>query len=140
MKLKTLLTLATALAVSFNIATADDTPLGKEMSAMNKSLRMLKRQLPDASKKDDNLKLIESIKKNLDASHKLEPAKGKDVPAGEKAAYVEKYKGQMIELGKAFGELEAAIKVDKADEAKKALEKISELKEKGHKDFGADCE
>ena len=46
MKLKSLLTLTAVLALSFNVAFAeeDDTPLGKEMSAMNKSLRTLKRQ------------------------------------------------------------------------------------------------
>ena len=141
MKFKTFLTLAATAVLSLNVSVADDdTPLSKEMSAMNKSLRMLKRQLPDPAKKADNLALLEKIKGNLDAAHKLEPAKAKDQPGADKPAYIEKYKTQMIELGKAFGELEASIKVDKPDEAKKALEKISELKEKGHKDFGADDE
>ena len=62
------------------------------------------------------------------------------MPAAEKAAYLEKYKQQMTDLGKTFDELEAAIKADKADDAKKLFEKLSEQKEKGHKDFGADDE
>ena len=139
MKFKTLFTLATSLALSVTlVAKEEDTPLSKQMSQMNKSLRMLKKQLADPAKKADNLALLEKIKGNLDEAHKLEPKKTADVPAAEKSAYIEKYKQEMIELGKAFGEVEAAIKVDKPDDAKKALEKISDLKEKGHKDFGAD--
>lgn len=140
MKLKSLLTLAATLAISFTPAFAaeDDTPLAKEMKTMNKSLRTLKRQVADATKKDENIALIAGIKKSLDASMKLEPAKTKEVPAGEKASYIAKYKQQMTDLGKTYGELEAAIKAGKTDEANKALEKLSQEKEKGHKDFGAD--
>lgn len=140
MKLKSLLTIATALSlsVSVGLAVEEDTPLSTQMKAMNKNLRMLKRQLADPTKKDESLALLEKIKKSIDEAHKLEPAKTKDIAAGEKPAYVEKFKQQIIELGKTFGEVEAAIKVDKPDEAKKALEKISDLKEKGHKDFEVD--
>ena len=140
MKLKTLLTLLTTAALSMNVAfaAADDTPLAKEMKNVNKSLRTLKRQVADASKKDENLALVATIKKSIDAALKLEPAKTKDVPAAEKAAYVDKYKQQMSALGKSFDEIEEAIKADKTDDAKKLFEKLSEQKEKGHKDFGVD--
>ena len=139
MKTKTLLTLLATAALSLNFAFAEeDTQLAKEMKIVNKSLRTLKRQVADASKKSENLELLATIKKGLDASTKLEPAKTKDIPAGEKAAYIEKYKKQMADLGKSFDEVEAAIKADKPDDAKKAFEKLSEQKEKGHKDFGAD--
>ena len=140
MKIKTLLTLLATVALSLNAAFAaeDDTPLAKEMKTMNKSLRTLKRQVGDGSKKEENLQLLAAIKKSLDASVKLEPAKTKDVPAGEKAAYIEKYKKEIADLGKSYDAVEAAVKADKPDDAKKAFEKISEQKEKGHKDFGAD--
>lgn len=139
MKIKSLLTLLATLAISFHaVAAEEDTPLAKEMKTMNKSLRTLKRQVGDASKKDENLQLIATIKKTLDASSKLQPAKTKDVPAAEKGAYVEKFKKELADLGKAFDDVETAVKADKADEAKKAFEKIGEMKEKGHKDFGAD--
>ena len=122
MKLKSLLTLVATLAIGFNVALAaeDDTPLAKEMKAMNKSLRALKKTAADASKKDDNLALISGIKTHLDAAAKLEPAKTKDIPADKKAAYLEKYKN------------------GKADDAKKAIDKIADEKEQGHKDFYPD--
>jgi len=140
MKFKSLLTLAAVLALGFNVALAadDDTPLAKEMKTTNKSIRTLKRQLDDASKKDDNLALIATAKKSVEASMKLEPAKTKDVPAGEKAAYLDKYHAEMKDVAKAFDELEAAVKDGKTDDAKKILEKLADQKEKGHKDFNPD--
>jgi thiamine kinase-like enzyme len=140
MKMKTLLTLAMTLALGFTTALAaeDDTPLMKEMKALNKSLRTLKRQVADATKKDENVQLIAGIKKNLDASIKLQPAQTKDIPAAEKTAYLDKYKQQMTELGKMFDELDAAVKAGKTDVATATFEKLSQAKEKGHKDFGAD--
>jgi hypothetical protein len=104
MKIKTLLTLLATAALSLNVAVAaeDDTPLAKEMKVVNKNLRTLKRQVGDSSKKDENLQLLAAIKKSIAASEKLEPAKTKDVPAGEKAAYIEKYHKQMADLGKSF--------------------------------------
>ena len=140
MKFKSLLTLAAVLAVGFNFAMAadDDTPLAKEMKTVNKSIRTMKRQIDDASKKDDNLALIATAKKALDECLKMEPAKTKDVPAGEKAAYLDKYKAQMKDVVKTFDDLEAAVKAGKTDDAKKIFEKLSDEKEKGHKDFNPD--
>ena len=140
MKLKTLLSVLTTLtfAMTSGFAAEEDTPLAKEMKSMNKALRTLKKQVADPAKKADNLALVAGIKKNLEASVKLEPAKTKDVPAADKAAYLDKYKAQMADLVKTYDEIDAALKADKPDDAKKAMEKLSDQKEKGHKDFGAD--
>lgn len=139
MKLKTLLTTIVALAVGATAAFAeDDTPLSKEMSAMNKALRTLKRQAADPAKKADNLALVATMKEKVAASLKYEPAKTKDQPAGDKPAYLEKFKKQMTDLDKAIDELKAAIESGNADAAQKVFEKLGDIKEKGHKDFGAD--
>ncbi|MES2570678.1 MAG: cytochrome b562 [Verrucomicrobiota bacterium] len=140
MKFKTLLTLAATLALGFNVALAaeDDSPLGTEMKAMNKALRTLKKQLADTTKKEDNLALVGKMKKATEDSKKHDPAKTKDIPAADKVAYLAKYKEQMDGLSKSFDDLETAVKEDKVDDAKKILEKLSEQKEKGHKDFNPD--
>lgn len=136
MKIKSLLTFALTLAIGSSFVLAEeDTPLMKEMKLINKNLRTLKRQVEDASKKDENLGLIAASKKAIEASIKMEPVKTKDVAAGDKAAYLDKYKAQMTDLAKSYDELEAAVKAGKADDAKKIFEKLSEQKEKGHKDF-----
>jgi len=142
MTFKALLTLSAALTLAFTTALAkdEDTPLTKEMTAMNKSLRMLKRQVADPAKKQDNLALVAKIKGNVDAALKLEPAKIKDVPAADKPAYLEKFHHELTDLKKTYDDLEVALKADKQDEAKKLFEKLAEQKEKGHKDFGVDDE
>ena len=139
MKMKSLLAFVSAFAVAASLAVADeDTPLSKEMSAMNKALRQLKKTASDPAAKAANLAAIDKIKANLAASVKLEPAKTKDQPAAEKEAYLEKYKKQMAELEKTFDDLKAAV--TKGDEAgiQAAFEKLSDQKEKGHKDFAPD--
>lgn len=140
MKFKSLLTViaAVAVAVPSLMAADEDTPLAKTMSGMNKSLRALKRQVADPAKKDDNLALVAKIKEALAEAAKLEPAQTKDIPAAEKAAYLDKYRAQITELGKTFDAIEAALKAGKGGDAKALFEKLSEQKEKGHKDFGVD--
>ena len=137
MTFKALIRLAVAFLVCCQLnAAEDETPLYKEMTAMNKSLRILKRQVADPAKKDDNLALVAKMKSNVDASLKLEPAKTKDVPGADKPSYLDKYKQQLVDLKKSFEDLEAALKADKQDEAKKIFEKLADQKEKAHKDFG----
>ena len=127
MKIKLLSTLLLTLALGCFAAFAENepTPLEKEMKTMNKSLRTLKKQAEDAAKKDENLALIATIKKSVEASAKLEPAETKKVPAAEKAAYLDKYKAQMTDLAKTYDELEAAIKDGKA--------KVGDGKDVAHK-------
>jgi soluble cytochrome b562 len=140
MKLKTLLTtlVALGLGTSFAAAKDDDTPLSKEMTAMNKSLRTLKRQAADASKKAENLELVGKMKANVAAALKYEPAKTKDQPAAAKPAYTDKYKAQIGDLDKAIDDLKAALEKGDADATQKCFEKLADIKEKGHKDFAPD--
>ncbi len=142
MKLKALLTLLVTLTIGFSasVRAEDDTPLAKNMSATNKLLRTLKRQIADPAKKDENVGMLEKIKTNVTEAAKLEPKKTKDVPAAEKAAYLDKYKKQLADLLKTFTDLQTAVKDGKLDDAKALFDKLSEEKEKGHKDFGADDE
>ncbi len=134
-----LLTLTASLALGFSaIAADDDTPLAKEMSALNKQLRTLKKQVADSSKKDDNVKLVEGIKEHLAKAKDLEPAMTKDQPADKKADFVARYKQQMEATAKNFDALEEAIKADKQDEIKTILDKLAKDKEQGHKDFKAE--
>ena len=139
MKMKSLLAFVSAFALAASLAVAeDDTPLAKEMSALNKALRSLKKTVSDPAAKAANLAAIDKMKANVTAAAKYEPAKTKDQPAAEKPAYLEKYKKQMVDLEKALDELRAAV--DKADETavQTAFEKLSDMKEKGHKDFAPD--
>ena len=139
MKMKSLLAFVSAFALAASLAVAeDDTPLAKEMSAMNKSLRALKKTANDPAQKAANIAAVDKMKANIAASTKLEPAKTKDQPAAEKTAYVEKYKAQMVDLDKALDELKGSIDKGDIEAIAKSFEKLADLKEKGHKDFAPD--
>jgi hypothetical protein len=138
MKMKTLLAAVSAFALAASLAVADDTPLAKEMTAMNKALRALKKTANDPAQKAANLAVVDKMKANVAAGQKLEPEKTKEQPAAEKTAYLEKFKQQMVELDKSLGELRAAIEKGDNDAIAKTFEKLSEIKEKGHKDFAPD--
>ncbi len=134
-----LLTIVSTFALAAGVFAADeDTPLTKEMTALNKNLRTLKRQIADGSKKEENLKLIDTIKKHFDTAKDMEPASTKDQPADKKAAYVAKYKEEIAATVKDFDALAEAVKGDKADEAKTILDKLQKDKEQGHKDYRVD--
>lgn len=138
----TLFTLFTALAVGATSLLAadekDETPMAKEMAAMNKTLRTLKRQVGDTSKKTESVAMVDKMKANVAAALKYEPTITKDQPAGDKLAFVDKFKKQLGELDKALDELKAAINKGDADAVSQQFEKLTDIKEKGHKDFAPD--
>jgi hypothetical protein len=137
--MKSLLAFVSAFALAASLAMAEeDTPLSKEMSAMNKALRALKKTAQDPAQKAANLAAVDKMKANVAAGLKYEPAKTKDQPAAEKTAYLEKYKKQMADLDKSLDELKAAIDKGDNETIVKLFEKLGEIKEKGHKDFAPD--
>ena len=139
MKMKSLLAFVSAFAVAASLAVAEeDTPLAKEMTAMNKALRALKKTANDPAKKADNLAVVDKMKANVAAALKQEPVKTKEQPAAEKPAYLDKFKQQMNGLERALDELKAAIEKGDNETIAKTFEKLSEIKEKGHKDFAPD--
>jgi len=138
MKMKHLLTLLAAFAITVPAIAEEDTPLGKEMEKIGKALKSVNRDIADASKKADNLKKIADAKEACAASLKFEPAKTKEISAGEKAKFVEGYKASMQELGKGLDSLKAAIEAGKTDDAKAILDKLNASKKEGHKKYKAD--
>ena len=117
---------------------AEDTPMEKEMSAMNKAYKALKKSVEDPAKKDENLKLIADIKKTTETTSKMEPKTTADQPAAGKAAYLEKYKAQMDVFAKEVSALEAAVTAGNTAAAKASFDKLNDLKKKGHEDFKKD--
>ena len=138
MKLKSLFTLLAACAIAVPAFADEDTPLTKEMEKLSKALKAINRGLGDASQKDANLAKIADAKAACAESLKLQPAKTKDVPAGEKEKFLAGYKSSMEEVGKHLDALKAAIEGGKTDEAKAILDKLNGSKKEGHKAYKAD--
>ncbi len=136
MKLKHLFTvLFTAAALAVPAFAEEDTPLGKEMEKVSKALKLVNRNLADPAQKEANLAKLADVKASLEKAVDLEPAKAKDVPAGEKDKFIADYKASMKETLKSLETLKAAVEAGKADEAAKAMEKLNGEKKEGHKKF-----
>ena len=119
-------------------AFGEDSPMEKEMSAMNKAYKALKKTVADPASKDANLKLIADIKKTTETSAKMEPKTTADQPAAGKAAYLEKFKAQMADFAKEVATLEAAVTAGNTAAAEASFAKLNDLKKKGHEDFKKD--
>jgi hypothetical protein len=136
MKLTHLFTAAVAaLALVVPASAQDETPLGKEMEKISKSLKLVNRNLADVTQKESNLAKIAEAKAACEKAAGMEPAKTKDVPAAEKAKFLEEYKASMVEMGKQLDELKAAISADKSEDAAKVMEKLNAGKKDGHKKY-----
>ena len=135
--LKNFIPLALVLSLGVS-AFGEDTPMEKEMSAMNKAYKALKKTVEDPAQKEANLKLIAEIKKTTESTSKMEPKTTADQPAAAKPAYLEKYKAQMAEFAKEVNALEAAVTAGNTAAAKASFDKLNDLKKKGHEDFKKD--
>lgn len=138
MKLKSLFTLLAACAIAVPAFAEEDTPLAKEMEKLGKALKAINRNVADAGQKDATLAKVAEAKAANSAGQKYEPAKLKDVPAAEKAKFLEGYKASMQEVGKNLDALKAAIEGGKTDEAKSLLDKLNTEKKEGHKKYKAE--
>jgi hypothetical protein len=97
------------------------------MDKMGGAFRKLKRQVADASKNEDSLKLVATIKAASAESVKLTPA--------WKPEQKEKYQAKMKEFNGSVAKLEAALKAGKNDEAAKICEELGAAQKEGHKEF-----
>jgi uncharacterized protein YukE len=132
-----LLTLICAMATVPGVRAADgkakggdkeeETELGNQMDKMGGAFRKLKRQVADASKNEDSLKLVATIKAASAESVKLTPA--------WKPEQKEKYQAKMKEFNGSVAKLEAALKAGKNDEAAKICEELGAAQKEGHKEF-----
>jgi len=125
----------TAVALSLTASAADSTPLEDQMEKLSKALKLVKRNLADASAKDANLAKIADAKAALGEAKKLEPAMTKTIPAGQKEKFLTDFKASIEETGKALDELKAAIEAGKSEEAAKVMEKLDLQKKESHKKF-----
>src|SRR4051812_31662234 len=129
MKLRlSLLTALIALGFILGVRAADepDTELGKKMEKVSGAFRGLRRQITDASKNADSLAKVATMKENLQAGLKLEPAKAADLPAGDQKKFVADYQADMKKMLALIDKLEAALKANNNDEASKLVSQISD--------------
>ena len=108
------------------------------MKAMNGSLKALKANVADASKKDENLKQVAIFQYGCAAS-KAAPLPGdvgKELDADAKAKLEVKFRTDLRAVMGVAMQLEEAIIAGKTDEATKLVTKLAEMRDAGHKAMG----
>lgn len=115
--------------------------LGGSMKSMNRSLKALSAQVADASKREDNLKLIGDAERACINAKSMQPAgdaydNAKDDAAKAKAK--ELFRADLMVLIRRMLDVEQAIIDGKTDVAKTGVEDLLKMREKGHKDMGVE--
>ena len=113
-----------------------DSPLHIEMEAMNRSLRLIKRQYTDPSLKTSTLALVATMQKHAETARTFTPPKSEKMAAADQTRYLDTFHKDLDALLKEIGLLKQAITTDKTDAAKAEIDKIARLKESSHKELG----
>jgi len=113
----------------------EKTPLGEEMSAMNKAWRQLKKDIADPAKNDGSLKLLDQMMQTTLNSTDMIPVLAEDLPEDDQAAFLHAYQEEMEELMKELAILETFLGAGDNTMAQKLIKQIDDQKKKGHKEF-----
>ena len=131
------LALAFGLGVYAQDAKKDDTEteLGNKMDKISSAWKSAKRQLPDASKNADTLAKLASVKENMTAALKLEPALKAEKPSAEQAKFVADYQAKMKETIVKIDQVTALLKAGKNEEAAELVKVVDQDQKDAHKQF-----
>lgn len=113
----------------------EHTELGEHMEKISGAYRRLNRQIADATKNEDSLKLVATMHEHAAAAAKLIPAKAADIPAEQREKFVAGYAKTMEGFIADLGKLEAALKAGKNDEAAALVKTLKTDQNEGHKEY-----
>jgi hypothetical protein len=102
------------------------------MKAVNRAAKALKDQIADASKKDDNLKLIWTMQKNALQAKTLEPEHLGD---GDRAKQLIEFRKDQNELMRSLLKLEDEVAAGKGAEASTTFAAILKFRDGEHEKF-----
>lgn len=135
--LATLATLALLAFPTFLQAQADS-PLEGQMKILARGMRQLTQQVADPAKQQENIILLESLKKAVTDSKTLDPRKTASIPADKRENFLSDYRHELDELSGAFNQVEEAVKAGQYDKAKSLLATVNSIKKEGHGKFKVD--
>jgi soluble cytochrome b562 len=138
MKIHSLLLLFALLTSSATLLAEGDSPLENQMQILSKGNRQLTKQITDASKQNDNIAILESMKKAATDSMNLDPRKAASLPAADKQKFLDGYRAKMDSLIEALGAVEDAVKAGQYDKAKSLLSNVMAIKKAGHEEYKQD--
>ncbi len=156
MKIRTALTLLLALPFASPLLSAADAPAGPpapnaappgggddepkteletRMERVGKAFRKLKKQVADPAQNASSLQLLATMQGALKESVGLTPAKTADLPADQRAKFVEDFKAGIKGMQDEFSKLADALSSGRNDDAARIVDEIGELEKKDHKEF-----
>jgi len=139
MKLITLLATCSLLSLpAFLHAEESDSPLEKQMQILARGMRQLSQQVVDPSKQQENITLLESLKKAAVDSKALDPRKTASFPQADRDKFLADYRTDLDELKDAFNQIEEAVKSGQYDKAKSLIATVNSIKKEGHGKFKTD--
>ena len=108
------------------------------MKQMNRGLKQLRSQLTDASKQEENLRIIGEMQRGCVNAKSAKPehalAEAKDEKA--KAAIAAEYRRELISLMRKLLDAEQAIAEGKPEAAAAALDAAEKIRDHGHEELG----
>lgn len=135
--LATLATLA-LLAFPTYLQAQADSPLEGQMKILARGMRQLTQQVADPAKQQENIILLESLKKAVTDSKTLDPRKTASIPADKREKFLSDYRHELDELSGAFDQVEEAVKAGQYEKAKSLLATVNSIKKEGHGKFKVD--
>ena len=112
-----------------------ETELGKHMEKLNGAWRKLRKQVTDPASNASSLELVATIKAGMEQAVTLAPARAEDVPAADRAKYIESYRTKMKEFISLVDQLEAALKANDNPAADALVQKMGSTQREDHKEF-----
>jgi len=112
-----------------------ETELGKGMETFNGAWRKLRKQVADPASNASSLELVATVKAGLEKTLPLTPIRAQDVPAADRAKYIESYRTKMKEFLGLVGQLEAALKAGDNPAADALVQKMGSTQREDHQEF-----
>lgn len=126
---------AFALGTSFQDEKHEETELGSHMEAIEDTVKLLRKNLKEPATYPAALSALVDIQRHSLAAKALVPAAAAKLPEGERAAFTNAYRLQMVDFLRHQLELEAALLEGKAEAAKTAFDKFREMEDPSHERF-----
>jgi soluble cytochrome b562 len=138
MKTLQLASILVLLSVVQTLRADEDTSLEGQMKILARGTKQLSQQLADPAKQQENIALLETLKKAATDSESLDPAKTKTIPEAGRSAFLANYKAELEMLKAAFDQVEQAVKAGDYTKAQSLSSQINPIKKEGHSKFQID--
>ena len=111
------------------------TDLELRMDRIGKAFRKLRKQVADPAQNASSLELLSSMQAAAKEAIEFTPAKAEDIPADQRAKFVEDFKSGINHLQDLFTKLQEALAAGRNEDAAKMIADIGDFEKKEHKEF-----